>query len=245
MTERCSVEPWPGSGGCRTGPDAGVVVIRAYPLIHRSGGTGSVGAHRTWPVAIRKEVGARGVLASFVHVLVTGPSRLAALNGLDAEPTPAGPHIKVAADGVIAARLETSPENTLRLSSLAIVGADPSGIERRAGSESLVIGEEALIWVARLRRSTTGEWSWTGVWIRPGGLGARLATLAATSDTNLATGARVGVRLDVTVHAVATEADQAGVRPDAPGGRAVEAWRRRPRRYRRHRTHAGAALAGG
>src|SRR5215204_487262 len=119
MTERCSVEPWPGSGGCRTGPDAGVVVIRAYPLIHRSGGTGSVGAHRTLPVAIRTEAGARGVPASFVHVLVTGPSRSAALalNVLDAEPTPAGPHIKVAADGVIAARLETSPENTLRLSS--------------------------------------------------------------------------------------------------------------------------------
>jgi hypothetical protein len=29
MTERCSTEPWPGSGGCRTGPDAGAVAIRA------------------------------------------------------------------------------------------------------------------------------------------------------------------------------------------------------------------------
>ena len=33
MTERCSGEPWPGSGGCRTGPDAGAVAIRALSQV--------------------------------------------------------------------------------------------------------------------------------------------------------------------------------------------------------------------
>src|SRR5688572_25479762 len=47
--ERCSVEPWPGSGECRIGPDAGAVAIRATlvhqscPLVlHRRFGPGSV-----------------------------------------------------------------------------------------------------------------------------------------------------------------------------------------------------------
>jgi hypothetical protein len=39
--ERCLCEPWPGSGYCRSGPDAGAVAIRAFLLLHRSGGNGS------------------------------------------------------------------------------------------------------------------------------------------------------------------------------------------------------------
>ena len=57
--ERCSLGPWPGSGLCRTGTDAGAVAIRAYLLLaSRATPTGSTPITMLWIIPAESDAGA-------------------------------------------------------------------------------------------------------------------------------------------------------------------------------------------